>query len=46
MKKKICLKQLYWGYCFQKECNQKNKLQKLMRKSYSVSFEDMTDEHW
>lgn len=43
---KICLKQKYWGYCFHKECNQENKLQELMRKSYSVSFEDMADEQW
>ncbi|WP_253301788.1 hypothetical protein [Spiroplasma endosymbiont of Phyllotreta cruciferae] len=41
---KICLKQKYWGYCF--KCNIENKLQKLMLKSYPVSFEDMTDKHW
>ncbi|WP_338966501.1 MULTISPECIES: hypothetical protein [unclassified Spiroplasma] len=41
---KICLKQKYWGYC--SKWNQENKLQELMRKSYPVSFEDMTDEHW
>lgn len=42
---KICFKQKYWGYCF--KCNQENKLNELMRKSYSVSFfENMTDEHW
>lgn len=41
---KICLKQKYWGYCF--KCNQENKLNELMLKSYPVSFEDMTDEHW
>ncbi len=43
---KIFLKQKYWGYRFYKECNQENKLQELIRKSYSVSFKDMTDEHW
>ncbi len=41
---KICLKQKYWGYC--SKCNQENKLQKLMFKSYAVSFEEMNDEHW
>lgn len=41
---KICLKQKYWGYCF--KCNQENKLQELMLKSYPVSFENMTDEQW
>ncbi|WP_348735264.1 hypothetical protein [Spiroplasma endosymbiont of Ammophila pubescens] len=43
---KTCLKQRYWGYCFHKECNQENKLNELMRKSYLVSFKNMTDEHW
>ncbi|WP_338990049.1 hypothetical protein [Spiroplasma endosymbiont of Seladonia tumulorum] len=41
---KTCLKQRYWSYC--SKCDQKNKLQELMLKSYPVSFEDMTDEHW
>ncbi|KAF0850151.1 hypothetical protein [Spiroplasma poulsonii] len=41
---KICLKQKYWGYC--SKCKQENKLQELMRKSYSVSFENVSDEHW
>ncbi|WP_425377720.1 hypothetical protein [Spiroplasma endosymbiont of Polydrusus pterygomalis] len=43
---KICLKQRYWGYCFHKECNKENKLNELMLKSYPVSQEDITDEHW
>ncbi|WP_425378831.1 hypothetical protein [Spiroplasma endosymbiont of Polydrusus pterygomalis] len=43
---KICLKQRYWGYCFHKECNKENKLNELMLKSYSVSQEDIIDEHW
>lgn len=45
---KICLKQKYWGYCSKcnKENKLQNKLQELMRRSYSVSFEEMTDEHW
>ncbi|UZQ29191.1 MAG: hypothetical protein OHM56_08195 [Spiroplasma phoeniceum] len=41
---KICLKQRYWWYC--SKCNQENKLQQLMVKSYPVSFEEMTYEHW
>ncbi|GAA6238571.1 MAG: hypothetical protein SPLM_06880 [Spiroplasma phoeniceum] len=41
---KTCLKKRYWGYCF--KCNQENKLQELMLKSYSVSFENMTYEYW
>ncbi len=41
---KICLKKRYWGYCFR--CNQENKLQELILRAYSVSFEDITDERW
>ncbi|WP_400248814.1 hypothetical protein [Spiroplasma sp. ald] len=44
MKKKICLKKRYWGYC--SKCNQENKLQELILRAYPVPFEDMTDEHW
>ncbi len=44
MKKKICLKQRYWGYCF--KCNKENKLQKLMLRSYPISQNDIVDEHW
>ncbi|WP_348736457.1 hypothetical protein [Spiroplasma endosymbiont of Ammophila pubescens] len=40
---KTCLKQRYWGYC--SKCNQENKLNELMLKNYSVSFENITDEH-
>ncbi|WP_338992544.1 hypothetical protein [Spiroplasma endosymbiont of Seladonia tumulorum] len=43
---KTCIKKRYWGYCFHKECNQENKLSELMLKSYSVSFENIADEHW
>ncbi|AXF95248.1 hypothetical protein [Spiroplasma phoeniceum] len=39
-----CLKKRYWGYCF--KCNQENKLNELMRKSYLVSQDEITDEHW
>lgn len=36
------------GCCSTKKHNKKieSKLQEIMLKSYPVSFEDMTDEHW
>ncbi|AXF96564.1 hypothetical protein [Spiroplasma phoeniceum] len=41
---KTCLKKRYWGYCF--KCNQENKLNELMGKSYLVSQDEIADEHW
>ncbi|WP_158500819.1 hypothetical protein [Spiroplasma kunkelii] len=37
-------KKRYWGYCF--KCYQENKLNELMCKSYLVSQDEITDEHW
>ncbi|WP_268794838.1 hypothetical protein [Spiroplasma kunkelii] len=36
MKKKICFKKSYWGYCF--TCNKENK--------YIITHDEITDEHW
>ncbi|WP_281268831.1 hypothetical protein [Spiroplasma phoeniceum] len=36
MKKKICLKQKYWGYCF--KCDKQDK--------HIISQDEITDEHW
>ncbi|ALA98088.1 hypothetical protein SKUN_001213 [Spiroplasma kunkelii CR2-3x] len=41
---KTCIKKRYWAYYF--KCNQENKLNELMRKSYLVSQDEITDEHW
>ncbi|ALA98199.1 hypothetical protein SKUN_001330 [Spiroplasma kunkelii CR2-3x] len=45
MKKKLCFKKRYWGYCF--KCNQENKEEienRLIK--YTLSHDEITNEHW
>ncbi|ALA97826.1 hypothetical protein SKUN_00939 [Spiroplasma kunkelii CR2-3x] len=45
MKKKLCLKKRYWGYCF--TCNKENEEEienRLIK--YTLGQDEITHEHW